>query len=95
MSHGPAVLHHYFRRLYVFSSNAHPFEPERAYRKFAAYALLNTGGDFSKAAMILARQGYVKAQEGQTAARDQRFEGFRAFQGYRVNRGSQGAKGAV
>jgi Bifunctional DNA primase/polymerase, N-terminal len=81
--------------LYVFSSNAHPFEPARAYSKFTAFALLNTAGDFIKAATILARQEYVKAHEGQTAACYQAFEGFRAFQGYRVNRGSQGAKGAV
>jgi hypothetical protein len=32
--------------LYVFSSNAMPFEPERAYTKFAAYTLLVHGGDW-------------------------------------------------
>jgi Bifunctional DNA primase/polymerase, N-terminal len=80
--------------LYVFSSDAHPFEPERAYSKFTAFALLNCGGDFLKAARILAHQGYVKAHEGQTAARAQRFEGFRGFKGYRVYRGYQ-AEGAV
>ena len=52
------------------------------------------GGDFIKAATILARQGYVKAHAGQTAASDQRFEGFQGFKGYRASRGSQ-AKGAV
>jgi hypothetical protein len=36
--------------LYVFSSNAMPFEPERAYTKFAAYALLAHGGDWRTAA---------------------------------------------
>src|SRR4030095_16989942 len=36
--------------LYVFSSNAHPFEPARAYSKFTAFAFLNAGGDFIKAA---------------------------------------------
>jgi hypothetical protein len=82
-------------RLYVFSSNAHPFAPERAYSKFAAFTLLNCGGDFSKAATILAHHGYVKAHDGQTAARAQRFEGFRGFKGYRVDRGDQGAKGAA
>jgi hypothetical protein len=89
-----ATTGHCGDQLYVFSSNAHPFEPERAYHKFTAYALLNTGGDFSKAATIVARQGYVKAYAGQTAARDPRVEGFRGFQGYRGYRGSQ-AKGAV
>jgi putative DNA primase/helicase len=81
--------------LYVFSSNAAPFEPMRAYRKFTAFTLLNAGGDFFRAATMLACQGYVKAHEGQTAARYQGFEGFRGFLGYRVNRGTQGAKGAV
>jgi hypothetical protein len=78
----------------VFSTNAHPFEPERAYHKFAAFALLNAGGDFIKAATILAHQGYVKAPAGQAAARAQRFEGFCGFKGYRVDRGYL-AKGAV
>jgi hypothetical protein len=90
-----ATTGHCGDHLYGFSSNAHPFEPERAYSKFTAYALLNTGGDFIKAATILARQGYVKAHEGQTVASYQGFEGFRGYQGYRVNRGYQGAKGAV
>lgn len=44
--------------LYVFSSNAHPFESETAYPKFAAYTLLNHDGDFSAAAGELASQGY-------------------------------------
>jgi hypothetical protein len=50
--------------LAVFSSNAHPFEgptgaaPCSCYDKFAAYTLLNHGGDFKAAARELARQGY-------------------------------------
>jgi hypothetical protein len=40
--------------LYVFSSNAWPFEPETAYSKIAAYALLEHGGDFHAAARSLA-----------------------------------------
>jgi hypothetical protein len=90
-----ATTGHCGDHLYVFSTNAHPFEPERAYHKFAAFALLNAGGDFTRAATILARQGYVKAHEGQTIASHQRFEGFRGFKGYRGDRGYQGAKGAV
>jgi putative DNA primase/helicase len=39
--------------LYVFSSNAAPFEPGRAYTKFAAHALLDHGGDFRAAARAL------------------------------------------
>ena len=44
--------------LYVFSTNASPFEAGRAYTKFAAYALLNHSGDFSAAAADLAAQDY-------------------------------------
>jgi len=44
--------------LYVFSSNAAPFEPDRAYAPFTAYALLEHGGDFAAAAAALRVQGY-------------------------------------
>lgn len=44
--------------LYVFTSNAAPFEPDTAYSKFAAFALLEHGGDFEKAAAGLKVQGY-------------------------------------
>jgi putative DNA primase/helicase len=44
--------------LYVFTTNGDPFEPHTAYTKFAAYALLQHGGDFHAAARALARQGY-------------------------------------
>jgi Bifunctional DNA primase/polymerase, N-terminal len=44
--------------LYVFSSNAWPFEPDTAYSKFAAYSLLEHGGDFAAAAKALSRRGY-------------------------------------
>lgn len=40
---------------YVFSSNAAPFEPNRAYSPFATYALLEHAGDFAAAAMELRR----------------------------------------
>lgn len=49
-------------QLFVFSSNAVPFEPERAYGPFSVYALLEHGGDFAAAATALRLQGY-----GQTA----------------------------
>jgi len=39
---------------FVFSTNAEPFEEERAYSKFSAYALLHHGGEWSKAAAALA-----------------------------------------
>lgn len=45
--------------LYVFSSNAHPFDSDAAYSKFAAYSLLAHGGDYSEAATELRKQGYA------------------------------------
>ena len=44
--------------LYVFSTNANPFEARRAYNKFAAYTLLNHEGDFSAAARELFKLGF-------------------------------------
>jgi hypothetical protein len=46
------------RTLRVFSSNAPPFEEDTNYSAFAVYALLECGGDFSKAAAELGRQGF-------------------------------------
>jgi hypothetical protein len=75
--------------LYVFSSNAHPFEPERAYSKFTAFALLNGGGDFVKAATMLACQAFVKAHGAKT-------NGYRGYQaGYRGYHGYRSMKGVV
>lgn len=48
--------------LYVFSSST-PFEPERGYGKFAAYAVLEHGGDFKIAAAALADKGYGQRQQ--------------------------------
>ncbi|MCY3018493.1 MAG: AAA family ATPase [Planctomycetota bacterium] len=44
--------------LYVFTSNAAPFEPGKAYSPFAAYALLEHGGDYKTAAAALRTEGY-------------------------------------
>jgi hypothetical protein len=44
--------------LYVFSSNAHPLEDGRGYSKFAAYAALEHGGDYARAAKALQEEGY-------------------------------------
>jgi hypothetical protein len=44
--------------LYVFSSNADPFEEGETYSKFAAYALLEHDGDYAAAARALRSQGY-------------------------------------
>lgn len=43
---------------YVFSTNAAPFEEERAYSKFSTYSLLNHGGDWSAAARALQEAGW-------------------------------------
>ena len=53
---------------YVFSSNAHPFEQNKSYSKFAAYTLLKHAGDYKAAAKALASQGYGDkiSMEGQT-----------------------------
>ncbi len=46
------------RVLYVFSSNAPPFEPDRGYKLFSVYALLEHDGDFAAAAAALRAAGY-------------------------------------
>ena len=46
------------RVLYVFSSNAAPFEHNQAYSPFSVYALLAHGGDYEQAARSLRHLGY-------------------------------------
>jgi len=46
------------RIFYVFSSNAAPFEPGKAYSLFAVYAHLEHAGDFAAAARALRAEGY-------------------------------------
>jgi hypothetical protein len=48
--------------LYMFSSNWAPFQPNTAYDKFAAYALLHHRGDFSAAARQLRLEGWGTAR---------------------------------
>jgi putative DNA primase/helicase len=45
--------------LYVFSTST-PFDSERGYSKFSAYALLEHGGDYAAAAQALSGMGYVE-----------------------------------
>ncbi len=47
--------------LYVFTTNAAPLDPTRSYSKFAAYAVLNHGGNFSTAAKTLRAEGYCRS----------------------------------
>ena len=44
--------------LYVFSSNAAPFESQRAYSPFSVYTLLDHGGDFAAASSALRNEGF-------------------------------------
>jgi putative DNA primase/helicase len=44
--------------LYVFSSNADPFEANTGYTKFHAHVLLNFDGDYQRAAQSLVDQGF-------------------------------------
>ena len=44
--------------LYVFSTSAAPFEADRSYDKFGAYAVLNHEGDHAAAAQALRAEGY-------------------------------------
>jgi len=46
------------RVFYVFSSNAVPFEQNRAYSPFAVYALLDHQGDYTRAASALRDEGF-------------------------------------
>lgn len=57
--------------LFVFSSNAEPFEPEKAYSKFAAFALLEHAGDFKQAARVLHANGYGSSNPSVIAAESQ------------------------
>ena len=52
------------RVFYVFSANAAPFEPNRAYAPFSVYALLTHGGNYERAACELRREGYGEALPG-------------------------------
>ena len=55
--------------LYVFSSSAVPFEAEVSYSRFAAYVLLNHGGDFCAATRALGVAGYGQATAPRKAVR--------------------------
>lgn len=54
-------------RLYVFSTSTE-FEPERPYTKFAAYALLEHGGDYGAAAKALSAARYGSQPQQSTVA---------------------------
>ncbi len=54
--------------LFVFSSNAAPFKADTSYSKFAAFAFLECGGDFKRAARELASKGYGATSSSLTRA---------------------------
>jgi hypothetical protein len=77
--------------LYVFSSNAHPFDPQHAYDPFGVYARLEHQGDFTAAARALAAMGY--GDDHTTGKRDGHaapYTGYRPYQGYRGYHGLRG-----
>ena len=49
--------------LYVFSSNAYPFEAQKGYSPFHVYARLEHKRDFTEAAAALIEKGYGKEVE--------------------------------
>lgn len=68
-----ATTGHCGDNFYVFSSNAHPFEADTAYTKFAVLAILDHGGDYGRAAQALAEHGYgVGAADPAEMARRER-----------------------
>jgi len=58
--------------LYVFSSNAEPFEELKGYSKFHAYTILEHGGDFQAAAKKLSKMGY--GHQSKSNSLDKRFQ---------------------
>ena len=55
---------------YVFSSNASPFDPDKSYSPFMAYALLEHNGDCAEAASALLREGFGSAIAQDTSGMD-------------------------
>jgi hypothetical protein len=65
--------------LYVFSSNAHPFQEDTGYTKFHAFALLNHHGDFKAAARALRDKGYGRASIGNRHPEPDPFEWYARY----------------
>lgn len=61
---GPSATLNYENtgKLYVFSSNASPFDSETSYDKFAIYTMLEHRGDFAQAAKQLLKEGYGEVE---------------------------------
>lgn len=54
--------------LHVWTTAAPPFQPDKSYAKFTAYALLNHDGDFRAAAAMLEAEGYGERHPQSEAA---------------------------
>jgi hypothetical protein len=65
--------------LYVFTTNAPPFEPEQTYTKSAVYALLQCGGDYAEAARQLKAKGYGPKPLAEAAKRNGGAEGEKSW----------------
>ena len=70
-----ATYGHVPGRFYVFSTNAHPFEPLRTYQPFGVYTLLEHGGDFSAAARALTAKGQGESLPGSQSSEMSSVEG--------------------
>lgn len=69
--------------LWVFSSST-PFETERSYDRFGAYAVLEHGGDLSSAARALAELGYGSAPTDGKAHHSEAEPTYGAYGAYRA-----------
>lgn len=67
--------------LKVFSSSAAPLEHLATYTKFAAYALLNHGGDYTAAARELKRRGFGSGGDSGGRSNHQQSESVEGFGG--------------
>lgn len=60
---GPSATYDPSRGLYVFSSNASPFDSGRGYSKFQAFTMLEHHGDFHESAQWLVKNGYSSYEQ--------------------------------
>ncbi len=58
-----ATVNHQGNDLFHNFSSSTPFDPDRSYTKFSAYAILNHAGDFTKAAKAIVAEGYGEPQD--------------------------------
>lgn len=78
-SHGTSATTNFANSdlLFVFSSNADPFDELTGYTKFHAFTLLSHGGNFHAAAQALRAQGFGTAGGARNAAPFERYAHYR------------------